>query len=202
MIVLMRHARTGGGQGRCIGRTPLDISPEGRRQAMELAGLLGAAGFVRLCSSPSGRAVDTLAPLAARCGIRPEVLPGLDEIDMGEWDGLTFADIRTRFPREYERRGRQFADFRAPGGESFRQVAGRAVEVLNMLAAGPQPVLAVSHAGVIRAASCLLSGHPLDELFSFRPDHGHSTVLQGLPGSLGIVESNVPPEALRDYVGG
>ncbi|MGE4423050.1 MAG: histidine phosphatase family protein [Pseudodesulfovibrio sp.] len=178
MIVLLRHGWTEGGKGRCVGRTPLPLSPEGRAQALDLVDALGAIPFARLCSSPAGRAQDTLAPLAERLGLEVETLPALDEIDMGAWDGLSFDEIRARFPEEYASRGQRLGSYRAPGGESFADVAGRAMATLAELAEGPQPVLAATHAGVIRSVLCRVTGHPLDGLFRFSPGCGRCTVLR------------------------
>lgn len=197
MIVLLRHGRTGGGKGRCVGRTDLRLSPEGLAQAEALSEGLGAVRFARLCSSPAGRARDTIGPLAARLGLDVEILPALDEIDMGAWDGLAFDDIRARFPEEYAARGREFGRFRAPGGESFRDVAERAMGALGELADGPLPVLAATHAGVIRAVLCRVTGHPLDGLFRFRPGYGRCTVLR-TDGGLALEAADLDARAVRE----
>ncbi|MEF2230097.1 MAG: histidine phosphatase family protein [Pseudodesulfovibrio sp.] len=196
MIVLMRHARTRGGRGRCIGRTPLELSSEGRVQAARAAAGLAGCRFARLYSSPARRALDTLAPLAEILHLEPRVAPGLDEIDMGEWDGLAFDEIRARDPEGFAARGRGFASFRPPGGESFADVADRAMEVLRVLAADPQPVLAVTHAGVIRAVLCRLTGHPLDDPFHFSPGYGVCTVVRPGPEGLRLAATGMAPGLL------
>ena len=193
MIVLARHGHTDAGD-RCVGRTDVPLSATGREQAAHLAEVLEGAGFARLCSSPSGRAVDTLAPLADRLGMTPDRISGLDEINMGPWDGLSFAEIRIRFPEQYEARARSFGDYRTPGGESFNDVADRAMGALVRLAAWPQPVLAVTHAGVIRAVLCRVTGTPMDELFRFRPGHVQCTVLSATSAGLCPVATCVAPE--------
>jgi len=196
MIVLMRHARSEGGTGRCIGRTALPLSAEGAKRAVEAARVLSGTGFVRLCSSPARRAVETLAPLAGLLGLAPEVMADLDEIDMGEWDGLPFDEIRARFPDAYAARGGEFSGFRAPSGESFADVADRAMSVLDRLAAGPRPVLAVTHAGFIRTVLCRLTGYPLDDLFHFRPECATCTVVAGEPGGLQVIGTGLIPALL------
>ncbi len=35
----------------------------------------------------------------------------LKEINMGQWDGLTFSEIKEKYPREYELRGLDFGSF-------------------------------------------------------------------------------------------
>ncbi|MEZ7196215.1 histidine phosphatase family protein [Pseudodesulfovibrio karagichevae] len=199
MIVLLRHGWTEGGKGRCVGRTALPLSPEGRTQALSLIDDLGGIPFARLCSSPASRAQATVAPLAERLGLGVEILPALDEIDMGAWDGLSFNEIRARFPEEYAARGQRLGNYRAPDGESFADVAERAMAALAELAAGPQPVLVTTHAGVIRSVLCRVTGHPLDGLFRFSPGCGRCTVLRP-NGTFELVADDVFARSVRDLL--
>ncbi|XXJ19377.1 histidine phosphatase family protein [Desulfovibrio caledoniensis] len=199
MIILLRHGRIEDGKGRCLGRTDVPLSSDGLAQARELAEELGAIPFARLCSSPAGRALDTLKPLAARLGMEVESLPALDEIDMGEWDGLDFDTIRRRFPEEYAARGKRLGSYRVPGGESFEDVAERAMAALEELARGPRPVLAATHAGVIRAVLCRVTGHPLDGLFRFTPGYARCTVLRA-DGTFELVADDVFARTVRELL--
>ena len=94
-IYLIRHGKPDfpGGARMCLGRTNLPLGALGRLQAAMLGfELRGAAEAVY--SSPLSRAVQTAAPL----GSELEVLDGLTEQYAGEWDGLTFDEIRARWP--------------------------------------------------------------------------------------------------------
>jgi len=199
MIILLRHGRIEDGKGRCVGRTDMHLSSDGLAQARELADELAALPFTRLCSSPAGRAQATMGPLAARLGLQVELLPALDEIDMGEWDGLDFDTIRRRFPEEYAARGKRLGRYRVPGGESFEDVAQRAMEALGELARGAQPVLAVTHAGVIRSVLCRVTGHPLDGLFRFTPGYARCTLLRG-DGTFELVANDVFARTVRELL--
>lgn len=205
MIILVRHAHISGSRGHCIGRTSVPLSDKGVAQAKDLAEELRRIGFARLCSSPSERAMDTLAPLATALGMQPEWVPELDEIDMGEWDGLSFDEIRARFPDEYVERGKRFDTFRPKDGESFNDVADRAMAALNALGAGPQPVLAMTHVGVIRAVLCRLSGCPMNNLFNFSPGYTECALLRPMRSGLELVETGVQsgrvPLLLRSLCG-
>lgn len=196
MIVLTRHAQTTGGTGRCIGQTPLPLSDTGVAQTYSLADTLCDAGFVRLCTSPSLRAIATITPLADRLDMAPDIIPELNEINMGTWDGLPFEDIRSRFSKAYTERGTRFDDFRPPNGESFNDVADRALTALNWLATGPQPVFVVAHAGVIRSVLCRVTNHPMDDLFHFTPSHAHCTLLEPTPKGLKLIATEVSPAEL------
>ena len=199
MIILVRHGRIEDGRGRCVGRTDVSLSSDGQDQARELADELGGIPFARLCSSPAGRAQATLEPLAVKRGLEVETLPALDEIDMGEWDGLDFDTIRKRFPEEYAARGKRLGGYRVPGGESFEDVAERVMVALGELARGEQPVLAVTHAGVIRAVLCRVTGHPLDGLFRFTPGYARCTVLRG-DGAFELVADDVFARTVRELL--
>lgn len=100
-IYLVRHGQPDfpNGKHMCIGLTDLPLSKLGRLQAV----LLGAefdGRQVTVFSSPLQRARQTAEALG-----RPvTILDGFRELDMGQWDGLTFDEIRCRFPELYAAR--------------------------------------------------------------------------------------------------
>ncbi|MGE4551964.1 MAG: histidine phosphatase family protein [Desulfovibrionaceae bacterium] len=198
MIALIRHAEVEGGAGRCLGRTDAPLSDRGRAQALRLARSLGRIGWAALASSPLLRARETLAPLAVLLGRAPATLPELAEIDMGAWDGRDLAELRREHPEDWAARGRDFAGFRPPGGETFAEVLARARRGVERLAAGPRPCLAATHAGVLRALACHLAGQPLQRLFDHAFDHLGALLLR--PGADGweVLGENLAPEDLVD----
>ena len=196
MIVLVRHAEAQGGQGRFIGRTDLPLSPAGLAQAQELALALARAGLRAVAASPLARACDTARPLAEALGLPLPTLDGLAEIDLGAWEGRSREAVCAADPAAYAARGRDFAQFRSPGGESFAQVQARALAALDALARGPQPVVAVTHAGVIRAVLCHVLGMPLGNLFRLDPTHARCTLLTPGPQGLVLRGFNLPAQQL------
>lgn len=202
MIVLLRHGATEGAEKRCIGRTDVPLSRLGRDQAGELARTLSRLQFARICASPLQRAVDTVRPLAVSLGMGSavEVVPGLAEINMGEWDGLSFTEILTRFPEEYAERGNCLGDYRTPGGESFNDVADRALAVLLELAKGPLPVLCATHAGVIRSVLCRVTGHPMDNLFHFKVPNGVLVPLKPVGSGLEVLDAKASPQEIARLI--
>ena len=199
MIVLMRHAQKEDSKGRCIGRTPLPLSDVGREQARSFVESVRDIGFKRLCASPAQRALDTIGPLAQDLDMPVDTIPALDEIDMGIWDGLPFDEIRREYFAKYAERGDRFGSFRAPSGESFSDVADRAMIALEELAHGARPVLAVTHAGVLRSVLCRVTGHPLDDLFYFKPDYAHCALFRLGNNGLELIADNVSPDDLSSF---
>lgn len=82
------------------------------------------------------------------------VVPGLIEQDMGEWEGRAYTDIPDLLRRPAHAFWPLPADEAPPGGESMIDVIGRVGETLEELAArhAGRQVVAVSHGGAIRAA--------------------------------------------------
>lgn len=96
-------------------------------------------------SSPKLRCRQT----AEAAGYAPAIEPRLSECDFGSWEGLAYASIDPALHRQW------LADPDAAphGGESLRDFIGRISAWLEEIAAtAPRPLVAFTHAGVIRVA--------------------------------------------------
>ena len=144
-VYLIRHGLPDfpGGKRLCLGTTDLPMGEAGLAQAREMAKMLPPVTAV--FSSPLKRAVQT----AQAVGLPVTVLEGLREMYAGEWDGLTFDQIRERYPELYAARANNLT-LPLPGAED--QAAGlsrfaAAMEESARLAPGDFAV--VAHGGVI-----------------------------------------------------
>jgi probable phosphoglycerate mutase len=154
-IILVRHGSTAlTTQGRYSGRGDVPLSDEGEAQAMAAGGRV--AGISRdvtaVLSSPLLRCTRTAELIAAEVGGVPvTVVPDLIECDFGDWEGLTFAEVQTRWPDEM-REWLASPSVAPPSGESFRAVAKRTRSVLatikDQYAGGV--VVVVSHVSPIK----------------------------------------------------
>ena len=76
----------------------------------------------------------------------------LNEIDAGDYDGLTYDEIKARYPEEYScRHGDKFL-YRYPNGESYEDLVAR-MEPVIMELERKENVVVVGHQAVLR---CLL----------------------------------------------
>jgi alpha-ribazole phosphatase len=167
-IYLLRHgAIDAPGKGRhYIGCLDLGLSEAGRGQASAWARWFVDADLEAVYCSPLSRCSDTAAIIAGGCGLIPVAVPALQEINLGDWEGQSVESIRTRHPQDYARRGEAIADFRTPGGESFRDLQRRAWAAFDELVRRHRgPLLIVTHAGVIRVLVCRMLEMPLNRLF-------------------------------------
>jgi len=106
-----------------------------------------------LLASPMVRTQETAAAIAERLGLPVRTEPLVAECDFGEWEGLTAAEIESRWPGELER-WHVDASVKAPGGESIEDVGARMHDALESLRAGGvgRTVVVVTHSVSVRAA--------------------------------------------------
>jgi ribonuclease H / adenosylcobalamin/alpha-ribazole phosphatase len=161
VTVLLRHGQTPMSvQKRYAGRSDAPLTDVGVQQAAVAAKRLAAAGIAVIVTSPLLRAVQTAQEVAAAAGAAVVTDDGFRETDFGAWEGLTFAEVRERWPAEL---ATWLADpeVAPPGGESFTDVSARVTAALHRVLAAwsGQTVLIVSHVTPIKTlvAAALLA---------------------------------------------
>jgi broad specificity phosphatase PhoE len=156
-IVLWRHGRTAWNlENRFQGKTDIPLDEVGLAQAERAARLLAALEPTAIVASPLQRATATAQALAARTGLPLSHDPDLVERDGGEWEGLTGAEIRARYPAEH-------AIWQPPGGETSAEVAKRVGGALERAAERLEDgglVVVASHGAALRLGMCQLLGLP------------------------------------------
>jgi ribonuclease H / adenosylcobalamin/alpha-ribazole phosphatase len=164
VTLLLRHGQTSmSAQKRYAGRSDVPLTDLGVQQAVAAAKRLASAGLDAIVTSPLLRALQTAEEVAAVTGVPVVTDAGFRETDFGAWEGLTFAEVRERWPDELNS---WLADPAAapPGGESLAEVSERVTAALQrVLSAGKrQTVLVVSHVTPIKTlvAVALLAPPP------------------------------------------
>jgi ribonuclease H / adenosylcobalamin/alpha-ribazole phosphatase len=164
VTLLLRHGQTPMSvQKRYAGLCDVPLTEIGVQQAAAAGKRLASVGLTAIVTSPLARAVRTAEEVAAATGAPVEADEGFRETDFGAWDGLTFAEVRERWPAEM---AAWLADpaVAPPGGESFADVSSRVEGALRRVLAGHQgrTVLIVSHVTPIKTlvAAALLAPPP------------------------------------------
>ncbi|MGV9286128.1 bifunctional RNase H/acid phosphatase [Streptomyces sp. NPDC003719] len=170
-FVLLRHGETPlTPQKRFSGSGGSDpsLSAAGREQAARAAEGLARRGTIQaIVASPLARTRETAAVVAARLGLEVTVDEGLRETDFGAWEGLTFGEVRERYPDDLN------AWLASPdaeptgGGESFAATGARVAATRDRLvsAHAGRTVLLVSHVTPIKTFVRLALGAPPESLF-------------------------------------
>lgn len=144
-IYLIRHALPAfpGGSRMCIGITDIPIGQQGMAQAQAMAEILPPVTAVY--SSPLRRAIQT----AQAIGKPVRILSGLREMYAGEWDGLTFGQIRQRYPELYAARGLN-QTLPPPGAEDAEAALVRfRMDMEKAASEAPGDLAVVAHGGII-----------------------------------------------------
>jgi broad specificity phosphatase PhoE len=168
-LTLVRHGETEAQSSvRFYGRTDVPLSGLGRTQMARVRDALAARRFAAVYCSTLSRASEGAQIIGdghlAAGGAAPTPIAGFDEVDFGEWEGLTATEIQTRYPERYVEWQARGSDFVYPGGESSRAFRQRVASTLHaLLAQAPHgELLFVLHKGVIRCIVAELLG--TDEL--------------------------------------
>ncbi|MFI7609895.1 histidine phosphatase family protein [Nonomuraea terrae] len=201
-LVLVRHGETvWHAENRYAGSSEVELTPRGHEQADLLAGWAAGAGLTAVWASTLSRAKITAAASAAKAGVELRVDARLRELDFGEGEGLTSAEMKARFP---EARAAFEADPAAnplPGGEDPHAAAERfAAALYDIHAAHPTGrVLVVAHTTAIRLALCRLIGVPLGEYRRLFPrlDNCALTELRLSIGQVAMLQYNSPIGVVR-----
>jgi len=153
-LLCIRHAQsTMNAAGLWQGQADPPLSQEGRDQARALAQRLAGESLSLMVASDLARARETAEIAAHPLGIATRLEPGLRELDVGDWSGLSHQEIAQRWPDDYARFRAGDLDVRAGGGETRRELYARVVSTLRDLASrwDGERIAVVTHMGVIRS---------------------------------------------------
>ena len=140
------------------------LAPVGVEQATALGEALRTTSVDAVYSSTMLRARQTADLVAAPHRLMSQPIEGLHEISVGQWEGLSWAEIQTRYPNEFQAFFDNPAKVPYLGGECYLDVLARArpaFEALIQQHAG-QTIVLVTHNVVNRVLVADFLGLPLD----------------------------------------
>ncbi|MGH3010866.1 MAG: histidine phosphatase family protein [Gaiellaceae bacterium] len=185
-LLLVRHADTDTAmRGRCYGRLDVPLSPEGQRQARELAAALGSVSLAAVYSSPLARALDTATAIAAPHGLAPVTANELREIDFGELEGLRYEEVETTRPALFREWMATPESVRFPGGEALADLRARVLPTVAEIRDRHegQTAALVAHGGVIRVVLADALGLADGALFRLGQSVGGLSVVDWVDGT-------------------
>src|SRR4051812_5393696 len=200
-LILIRHGGVDAALGVCLGHTDAPLSAEGFTATQRLAASWNGAAPRFLFSSDLKRAQQSAQVFAARFAIEPLADPRLRDVGFGAWDGKRWDEIAVSDATRYRHWADNWVIQEAPGGESFADVIRRTGAWFAALLASTQDndsVLAVAHAGSIRALLCHALGLPPARALALSVDHAHASRIGYHGGQFEVRYMNAP----RFHAGG
>lgn len=156
-LIVFRHAPVLD-KGLCYGRFDPRVQEIANELDAPIAHLLQRQReepTMTLVSSPADRCLQVARRMGQRLGLAVNVSPLLAEISMGDWEGRPYSELEA-LP-EFEHWMSHWQEAAPPGGETIRQLEQRVEEFLRGFE-DATPVVAVTHAGVIRCLRVVLEG--------------------------------------------
>lgn len=144
------------------------LTDTGRAQAEATADRLAGEHIDVIYSSDTQRARETAQAIARRHDLEVHTDPDLRERHIGEFEGLTTAQVQERYPELYESRPRDYWGWRPPGGETFTEMlerVGRAIDRIYRKHPD-ETVVVVTHMGGVRLLLHHLGGITLEETYA------------------------------------
>ncbi|MBC9820886.1 histidine phosphatase family protein [Terrabacter sp. MAHUQ-38] len=179
-LFLVRHGQTHANVARQLDTAVpgLDLTDEGRAQARALADRLGGEDLGAIYTSDLVRTQQTAAPLAELLGLELVVLPGLREIQAGDWEMSTewqpYIDAVIRW--------RDDPHHAIPGGDTGARFMQRYDAAIARIAAdGHESAVAVSHGAAMRVWCSTSLGLSADFFDERRVDNTHVVTMEGDP---------------------
>ena len=193
-LILVRHGETDSNKASlALGRDDVELNGTGRWQAQRVADALQSQPIAAVYSSPLRRAVDTARAIAERHHLAVEVDEGLIEMDIGEMEGLTFQQVRERYPQFLQLwLGGRAAYEPMPGGERLVDVQERTWQALGRICGGwsQETVAVVTHNFVLLAILCRVLGLELADFRRLRHNVAAVSVLQVQNGQMTVLGLN------------
>ena len=163
LLYVVRHGETDWNRvGRLQGQRDIPLNESGRLQAARngqaLKEIVRDPEGLACVASPLGRTRETMEIIRRTMGLDPHAYrtdDRLKELTLGDWEGLTLAELEKRDPAGYRERRKRRWSVVPPHGESYEMLTGR---VSGALAAIESDCLIVAHGGVMRAIRVLLCG--------------------------------------------
>lgn len=195
-IYLIRHGETEGAETkRYKGHIDVPLSENGREQMKRMAAYIvgsednpsipplskgGQRGVNAVYCSDLSRAVKSAEIIAERSGLKPVIMPDLRERNFGLWEGMSFDEIREKWPDAFNAWAANPLEFSPMNGESTVDVRERALKIFNEIIEKhkEENIAIVSHGGINRVILCHLLGIPLENIFRVKQDYGCLNIVE------------------------
>lgn len=180
-IYLIRHGETDWNvQNKIQGSNDIVLNPNGIAQAKKLGDTVKQMGYPirKVYTSPQKRAHVTAQYLSEAIHVDLEIKPGLEEMNLGAWEGITWKAVKEHYPKEFQIWYANRTAQRPPNGESYPDVLQRSLHVVHTILEKEENDFAiVSHGAVIKCLLCYAYGLPFDQMDQFHTGNTSITIV-------------------------
>lgn len=178
-LYFIRHGQTDWNvQGKIQGSYDSELNETGISQAQKLSKKVidNNIKFTKIYSSKQKRALKTAEILSEVTTVDCIPMEGLEEIDLGDWEGLSWKEVREKYPKEYEEWYQYRRYTKAPYGESYQDMIERVLNALHsIITSNSDDVAIVTHSAVIMCLQCYITNTPFNDMGKFKTDNANIT---------------------------
>ena len=192
-LILVRHALTVDNQkSRLSGHIDSSLSEEGKEQIDKITNYLKDFDIDKIYTTTSSRTKDTVKKLSELKSIEIIEKESLKEISFGDFEGLTFDEIKDKYPKEFQDMIEKGYEYKYPNGESLIDSYNRdCIELDNIISNNDdRTILICSHGGTIRNIITYLISNSYKYHWNFKIDNGSVTILEVQDGFTVITAMN------------
>lgn len=180
-LILVRHAITTCNEGGSLsGQIDSTLSKKGKLQVEQLTCYLKDENIDEIYTTPFSRTKDTMEKLAQIKSIEINETDKFNEIDFGEFDGLSFDIIKRDYPEEFEKMIKEGSEYTYPKGESLIDTFDRVSKELENILKDKdnKTILICSHGGTIRNILSYLISKDYKYHWNFKIDNASVSVVE------------------------
>lgn len=190
-IYLLRHGQVEGfDQPRYNGHADVALTDLGVEQYHQLKERLADKKISACYTSDLTRCTTGAGIICSQFDITPVPRRELREVNIGLWEGLTWHEIKERWPVEWQARLDDLVNYTVPEGENLLDVEARAMPVVREVLqrhAG-QEILMVGHGGLNRIILLNAIGAPLSAMFNIEQSYGCLNIIDYYPDARATVK--------------
>lgn len=184
-LYLVRHGKTVGSDIKTYkGSIDIPMSEAGIEQIKNTAGFISnydkASRLSAVYCSPLSRAVKSAEIIAEAYGLTRLISPDLMERHFGIWEGMSYTEIKEKYPEEFEAWANNPLIYSPTNGESTLEVRDRIIPALENIISkhNGESIAIVAHGGVNRIILCHILGIPLENIFRVEQNFGAVSVIE------------------------
>lgn len=179
-LYLIRHGQTDWNiEGKIQGNYDIELNDTGIKQAEEMSTKVLEENYKikKVYSSKQRRALKTAEILSENINVTCIPVEGLEEMNLGKWQGLSWEEVKEKYPEEYAvwYSNRRYTE--PPEGESYESMLKRVFNVIRkIINENIDNVAIVTHSAVIMCIQCYITNTPFEQMTKFKA--GNTSIVE------------------------
>ncbi len=172
---LVRHGQTEWNKKLTFrGRIDIPLNERGRQEANAIAETLKDKNINAIYTSPLKRSIETAQPTASFFHLEIVHAQGLIDISYGNWEGLTFNEIKKSYRDQYIKWEKRPELIRFPNGETLDEARERSFSAFKDIVKGNpgKSILIIPHRVINKVLLCAILGLSNSHFWEIKQDTG------------------------------